>query len=281
MSVADIETNSPDLWLKQWPWPEGDTHKHARGALGCVTGPAASTGAARLSARAGLRVGAGLATLFSPPGAVLVNASHETAVMVKAFREADELAVLAETCQCGLIGPGAGVGEATRANTLTILEKAGSAVLDADALTVFKDDPDSLFARIHRPTLFTPHPGEFKRLFPKLLDTETREAAASVAALRSGAVVILKGAESVIASPDGRIVRNTHASPFLATAGSGDVLAGIAGGLMAQGMPVFEAACAACWVHGDLGRRLGPGLIAEDLPDALPALLADFYDSKA
>lgn len=281
MTEISPATNSPDLWRNAWPWPEADTHKHARGAFGCVTGATASTGAARLSARAGLRIGAGLVTLFSPPGAVLVNASHETAIMVKAFQTPAELADLASNCQCALIGPGAGVTSDTRDNTLSVLKNSRTTVLDADALTVFQDDPETLFAAIDRPTLLTPHPGEFKRLFGDLIDHEGRERAAVMAAERSGAVVILKGASSVIAAPDGRAVVNHHASPFLATAGSGDVLAGIAGGLMAQGMAVFDAACAACWVHGEAGLRLGPGLTADDLPGALPAILARLYDSRA
>ena len=273
--------NTPDLWLSQWPWPKTDSHKHARGALGCVTGGAASTGAARLSARAGLRIGAGLVTLWSPPGAVLVNASHVTAVMVKPFANTEELADLAQSSRCGLIGPGAGITDATRDNTLTILKYCESAVLDADALTVFKDDPERLFSEIRRPALLTPHEGEFKRLFGPLLEEHSREEAAMIAAQRSGATVLLKGAESLIAAPDGKLVRNTHASPFLATAGSGDVLAGIAGGLMAQGMDVFDAACAACWVHGDAARRLGAGLIAEDLVEAIPAVLHALHEAKA
>lgn len=273
--------NSPDLWLGKWPWPNTYSHKHARGALGVVSGPASATGAARLAARAGLRVGAGLVTLFSPPGAVLVNAAHETAVMIKAYRDADEFVQLAGSTRCTIIGPAAGVTLETRRNTLLSLEEADSAVLDADALTSFEDDPETLFRNISRPAVITPHWGEFRRLFPALDDVDQREFAATEAARRSGAVVILKGAYSIIASPTGGLVRNEHASPFLATAGSGDVLAGITGGLMAQGMDAFEAACAACWVHGDLSKRLGPGLIAEDLPDALPALLAELYETGA
>lgn len=280
MPETDIVTNTPDLWLKAWPWPADETHKHARGALGCVTGTAASTGAARLSARAGLRAGAGLVTLFSPPGAILVNAAHSTAVMVKAFRDPETLAALASACQCTLIGPGAGITQETRHNTLILLLNSKSSILDADALTVFQDAPETLFDAIRQPVLLTPHMGEFRRLFPDLADSPDREIAVMAAAKTSGATVILKGAASLIAAPDGRLVRNTHASPFLATAGSGDVLAGIAGGLMAQGMQVFDAACAACWVHGELGLRLGPGLIAEDLPEALPGLLQDFHDSR-
>lgn len=280
-AMSDTITNTPDLWIGDWPWPDQDAHKHRRGHLGCVTGGASSTGAARLSARAGLRVGAGLVTLFSPPGAVLVNAAHSTAVMVKPFRGSDELADLASACDCCLIGPAAGISDETAANVLTVLKHASAAVLDADALTVFRDQPEELFSSIRTPAVFTPHGGEFKRIFPGLLEDRTRESAAKEAAARSGAVVLLKGAVTLIASPDGQLVRNDHASPFLATAGTGDVLAGLIGGLMAQGMAAFSAASAAAWVHGELGRRLGPGLIAEDLPEALQGLLASFYDTRA
>lgn len=281
MTRTDIPLNHPDLWLDRWPWPAADSHKHRRGHFGVVTGSAASTGAARLASRAGLRVGAGLVTLLSPPSATLVNAAHETSVMVKPFANEDELKALAGTCECALIGPGAGVTQATRDNTLVLLANSRSCVLDADALSVFSDNPDALFTAISGPVLMTPHEGEFKRVFPDLLHGQEREQAVRLAARRSGSVIILKGARTLIAAPDRRIVVNEHASPFLATAGSGDVLAGLAGGLMAQGMDAFDAACAACWVHGELGLQLGPGLISEDLPEALPALLRRFYDAKA
>ena len=274
-------TNSPDLWQSALPWPQQDSHKHARGHLGCVTGNLHSTGAARLAARAGLRCGAGLATLFSPPGALLVNAIASTAVMVKPFNDPEALEALASSCDCCLIGPAAGVDTATRDNVLAVLETAPSTVLDADALTVFRDNPDALFAAIQGPVVLTPHPGEFKRVFPDLLEHHGRETAASEAASRAGAIVLLKGAETVIAAPDGRLVRNEHASPFLATAGSGDVLAGITGGLIAQGMHPFEAACAASWIHGEAGLQLGPGLIAEDLPEVLPSILRGFYEERS
>ncbi len=281
MTRTDLTRNHPDLWLDRWPWPDTESHKHKRGHFGAVTGPAAATGAARLAARAGLRIGAGLVTLLSPPSATLVNAAHETSLMVKPFATDDDLAGLAETCDCALIGPGAGVTDATRGNTLTLLKNSKSCVLDADALTVFSDNPDTLFTAISGPVVMTPHEGEFKRIFPDLLQGQEREQAVRLAARRSGSVIILKGAETLIAAPDRRIVLNDHASPFLATAGSGDVLAGMVGGLMAQGMEAFDAACAACWSHGELGLQLGPGLISEDLPDALPALLARFYDARA
>lgn len=281
MTSSAPETNHPDLWLPRWPWPEPVSHKHKRGSLGVVTGPAASTGAARLAARAGLRIGAGLATLFCPPSATLVNAAHETAVMIKPFSTPDALAELAEGTRSVLIGPAAGVNSETRENTLAVLRHAGSSVLDADALTVFKDRPEDLFNAITRPSVLTPHDGEFERVFPGLLDQYTRSEAAVIAAARSGAIVLLKGSETLIAAPDGRLTVNNHASPFLATAGSGDVLAGMIAGLMAQEMGAYRAACAGAWCHGEIARRIGPGLISEDLPDALPALLSEFYARRA
>lgn len=272
--------NGPDLWLTHWPWPDKDGHKYHRGHLGCVTGPPSSTGASRLSARAGLRIGAGLVTLLSPPASVMVNAVHTTAVMVRSFKDAEALGAEADSQDCMLIGPGAGVTEKTLDNVLAALAHAGSTVLDADALTVFKDAPERLFAHIKRPCILTPHEGEFERVFPKRLKEQGRELAAIEAAQQSGAVIILKGAETLIASPSGDLVVNRHASPFLATAGSGDVLAGIAAGLLAQGMSAFHAACAAVWVHGEAGLRLGPGLIAEDLTEILPSIQSEFYASR-
>lgn len=276
----DSLENSPDLWVKGWPWPDTSGHKYHRGHLGCVTGSPSQTGAARLAARAGLRIGAGLVTLLSPPASLLVNAAHSTAVMVKSFDDENQLGDLCGGLDCVVIGPAAGLTSATAANVRSALERADSSVLDADALTVFKDDPEKLFRLITKSAVMTPHEGEFERLFPGSLKAHGRKEAASRAANTSGATVILKGQETVIAAPDGSIVTNRHATPFLATAGSGDVLAGIVGGLLAQGMSPFDAACAAVWVHGEAGLRCGPGLIAEDLPETLPAILADFYASR-
>ncbi|MEQ9449668.1 MAG: NAD(P)H-hydrate dehydratase, partial [Rhodospirillaceae bacterium] len=271
----------PDLWLAHWPWPEAAGHKYHRGHLGCVTGPPSSTGASRLSAGAGLRIGAGLVTLLSPPASVMVNAVHSTAVMVRAIEDAEALGALAQSLDCVLIGPGAGVNRKTEEHVLAALDHAASTVLDADALTVFKDHPERLFAHIKRPCILTPHEAEFERIFPNLLKEKGRAAAAIEAAHTSGAIIILKGAETLIAAPQGDLVNNCHASPFLATAGSGDVLAGIAAGLLAQGMPAFLAACAAVWVHGEAGLRLGPGLIAEDLTEILPSIQSEFYASRS
>ncbi|MEO0983507.1 MAG: NAD(P)H-hydrate dehydratase [Pseudomonadota bacterium] len=279
---SDLWLNDPDLWLDQFPWPAETSHKHSRGRLMCVTGGPSNTGAARLAARAGLRAGAGAVTLLSPRAAVFVNAIHSTAVMVKAFEDAETLRVAAEPAQCVVIGPAAGVTEATRDNVLALADGPAALVADADALTVFEDAPDTLFAALRPKDVLTPHLGEFKRIFPGVLaGAANRIEATRRAADLAGCVVLLKGPDTVIAAPGGRTVVNRHASPFLATAGSGDVLAGIIGGLIAQGMASFEAACAAAWLHGEAGLSLGPGLIAEDLVEALPTALQALYTPPA
>lgn len=266
------DTNRPDLWLEGLPWPAADGHKHTRGRLGVVSGHMTHTGAARLAARAGLRVGAGLVRVFCPPDAAAVLASVLEAVMLQPFAGAEELRREAEAMDAVIIGPAAGVTEATAANLLA-LERTGAAlIVDADALTVFRGRPADLFGALDRDDVLTPHEGEFERVFPGLL-ASGREAAAAEAAKRSGAVVLLKGPETVIAAPDGRLRVNRNGSPWLATAGSGDVLCGIIGGLVAQRMDSFDAACAGAWMHAETAAAFGPGLIAEDLPDLIPAVL--------
>lgn len=267
--------NGPELWLRAFPWPGPEAHKHARGQLVVVSGHMHSTGAARLAARAGLRIGAGLVTLLSPPDAALVNAAHLEAVMLKPFANTGELADAAAGAKAAVIGPAAGVGAATALNVLALTETGAALVVDADALTSFKDDPARLFAALDAEDVLTPHPGEFERVFPGVLGgSPERIAAARSAAKTAGAVVLLKGPDTVIAAPDGRCAVNTNGTPFLATAGSGDVLAGFIGGLIAQGMASFEAACAAAWIHSEAGAGFGPGLIAEDLPELATEVLA-------
>ena len=268
--------NQPDLWRKSFPWPSVDAHKGERGRLVVVSGPQHATGAARLAARAGLRIGAGLVTVASPPDAVAVNAAHLTAIMLKPFDNEEELRNLVDGVDTVIIGPAAGVTEETRLNALACCRTGAAVVADADALTVFREDPDELFSALDRDDVLTPHPGEFERLFPGLLKSApTRIAAALEAARRAGAVVVLKGPDTVIARPDGRAAINANGAPWLATAGSGDVLAGLIGGLIAQGMPSFDAACAGVWIHAEAGRSFGPGLISEDLPEMTPAVLRE------
>ncbi len=271
-----LHENGPELWLHRFPWPQTDTHKAERGRLVVVSGPAWTTGAARLATRAGLRTGAGLVTLVSPPDALAVNAAHLEAVMLKPFGSADDLEQAASDANAVVIGPAAGVGADTRSNLQALARTAAALVVDADALTSFRDAPGDLFACLGPADVLTPHPGEFERVFPGLRKgSPERITAARTAAARAGSVVLLKGADTVVAAPDGRAVVNTNAAPWLATAGSGDVLAGVIAGLIAQGMDSFEAACAGAWMHAQAGRTFGPGLISEDLPGRIPAVLAD------
>ena len=268
--------NIPALWRSALPIPRIDAHKYARGHALVVSGGISSTGAARLSARGALRAGAGLVTLASPSDALLVNAAATTAIMVRRSDGPKGLAELLSDARKNavVLGPGLGLGEATCALVETALapgEADRAIVLDADALTAFAGAPDRLFAAIRAAkgqVVLTPHAGEFARLFGRSdLDKLAR---ARAAAEKSGAIVVFKGPDTVVAHPDGRAAIASNAPPWLATAGSGDVLAGMICGLMAQAMPAFEAASAAVWMHGEAANLFGPGLIAEDLPETLP-----------
>ncbi len=272
--------NSPSEWRHLLPRPGPDSHKHVRGRLGVVSGGALSTGAARLSARAGLRVGAGLVKVFCPPDAAPVLAPALEAVMLASFATPEQLQALADPMDAVVIGPAAGLNESTALNLAALARTGAALVVDADALTLFRDRPEQLFAWLDRDDVLTPHEGEFERLFPGLLAAEGREGAAQEAARLAGAIVVLKGAATVIAAPDGRLAVNGDGSPWLATAGSGDVLAGMIGGLIAQHMDSFDAARAAVWIHSEAARRFGPGLISEDLPQGLPAVLADLLNGS-
>ena len=274
--------NSPLLWGPLMPRLGPGVYKHARGHLKVVSGPASATGAARLAAMAGLRIGAGLVTVLSPPGAVTVNASHLTAIMLQPINDAVDLETAAKSANVVIVGPAAGVTPATRANVETILKSRARAVLDADALTVFEGSNSALFKRLRPDDIITPHAGEFHRLFGYAQDSGVNKIeTARRAAKEAGCVVLLKGADTVIAAPDGRAIVNTHATPWLATAGSGDVLAGLLAGLMSQGMPTLEAAAMAAWVHGEAGRRVGAGLISEDLPHHVPGILSALHGEMA
>ncbi len=271
--------NGPALWT--YPWPRLDAHKYARGHCIVVSGPAQATGAARLAARGALRIGAGLVSVASPQSAVAVNAAALTAIMVKPFNGPRGLGDLLKDARFNavVIGPGCGVGIETQKLVAEVLSSKAAAVLDADALTSFRGAPEELFERLREPAVLTPHDGEFERLFPGLLaSTPSKIEAARAASARAKCTVLLKGADTVIAAPDGRAAINSNAPPFLATAGSGDVLSGFVGGLMAQGLGSFEAASCGAWLHGEAASAFGPGLIAEDLPEALPRVLKDLKD---
>ncbi len=268
--------NLPGEW--SIPALASDTHKYARGHCLVVSGDALSSGAARLSARAAARAGAGLVTLAGDREAMLVQAGHVTDIMTRVVTDAAGLCdfVRERKVRSIVIGPAGGVGAAMREKVAAILKTGAPIVLDADALTSFADAPDALFDAIggrEAPVVLTPHAGEFERLFGA--PGPSKHAAATAAAARSGATVVLKGSDTVIARPDGAYRINANAPGTLATAGSGDVLAGIIGGLLAQGIDGFAAASAAVWIHGATARAFGgQGLVADDLPDELPKVLA-------
>lgn len=271
---SSLWENTPELWLGKFPWPGVSAFKQSRGRLGVVSGDAWNTGASRLAARAGLRIGAGLVTLLSPGESLSVNAAHLEAIMLASFDTDVELEAAASRLEAAVIGPAAGVSEATLSNVLALARTGAALVIDADALSVFRDEPDELFSVLDRDDVLTPHQGEFERVFPGLLKgSPERISATRAAAASAQAVVLLKGPDTVIAAPDGRAAVNTNGSPWLATAGSGDVLAGLIGGLMAQGMESFLAACAGAWIHGACAELFGPGLISEDLPGLVPLVL--------
>ena len=248
-------------------------HKYSRGHAVVVSGDASHSGAARLAALTALRAGAGLVTLASPAAAMAVNGARLTAVMLTQASDSLELSrILSDRRKNAvLIGPAAGVGSETRAKTRACLESGAAVVLDADALTSFAPDPDELFQAIQGQVVMTPHEGEFSRIF-KCVGSKLERALA--AARQSRCVILLKGADTVIAAPDGRAIINSNAPPALATAGSGDVLAGLITGLLAQSIPAFEAAAAAAWLHGEAASRSPSGLIAEDLPRLIGSVLA-------
>jgi hydroxyethylthiazole kinase-like uncharacterized protein yjeF len=278
---SKLVENGPEFWLARFPWPTAASHKHARGRLIVVSGDAWSTGAARLSSRAGLRIGAGLVTLYAGQDALATNAAHLEAVMLKPFDTDLELEQAADQADAAIIGPAAGVNETTLLNVLALARTGAALVIDADAITVFRDDPEELFSVLDRDDVLTPHPGEFERLFPGLLKAcPERLTAARQAAEKANAVILLKGVDTVVAAPDGRAAVNVNGSPWLATAGSGDVLAGYIGGLVAQGMESFEAVCAAAWIHAEAAELHGPGLISEDLPGLTPMVLRRLYDER-
>ncbi|TMK52515.1 MAG: NAD(P)H-hydrate dehydratase [Alphaproteobacteria bacterium] len=279
--------NTPQFWRKFFPVPQTSGHKYARGHALIVSGDMAATGAARMAARGCLRAGAGLVTLASPRDALAVNASELTAVMVHAVDTVVEFGEMLSDRRLNsiVIGPGAGVGERTIDFVHTALSAQRRLVLDADALTSFAATPDRLFEAIKASrdpqVVLTPHEGEFPRLFSDISNKHpyrSKLERVRAAAERSGAVVLLKGPDTTVASPDGRATIAANAPPWLATAGAGDVLAGIIAGLLAQGVPAFEAASMAVWMHGEAGREAGPGLIAEDLTEVLPAVHRHLYD---
>ena len=270
IDLATFE-NAPALWQSALPAVQPAGHKYHRGHA-LILGGYPQTGAARLAARAAARSGAGLVTVAVPELALPIYAASLTSIMVAPLAGPNDLAQLLKDSRLSafLIGPGYGQSAIALQNTLALLATGKPCVLDADAITAFTQQAENLAKAVVGPCVLTPHEGEFSRVFDASGDKLAR---CRRAAKDTGAVVVLKGADTVIAAPDGRVIVNSNAPPTLATAGAGDVLAGLICGLMAQGMPAFEAAAAGVWLHGAAAAEFGPGLMAEDLPDLLPRVL--------
>jgi ADP-dependent NAD(P)H-hydrate dehydratase / NAD(P)H-hydrate epimerase len=280
--------NEPELWKDKFPKPRRQGHKYDRGHVVVVSGPLHATGAARLAARAALRAGAGLVTVAAPKPALPVIAASLLAVMLREATGAKGLAKLLgdDRMNVVVLGPGQGVGKPTRDTVVAAAKAKRALVIDADAISSFAGAPDALAKTLKTvpAAVVTPHEGEFVRLFgakSKVTAADSKVGRARAAAKMLGAVVLLKGPDTVVASPDGRASLGTNAPAWLATAGSGDVLAGIVAALLAQGMPPFEAASAAVWLHGEAGNVAGPGMISEDLDLALHDVLGRLLDGRS
>lgn len=275
--------NHPELWHHIPSAPNACSHKHNRGRLLVICGGPLQTGAARLAARAGLRIGAGWVTLAGGAQSMAVCGHHETSIVLAELTGSLGFAQFLQTQapDCVLLGPAGGVGAKMRQDVLELLASGIPAVLDADALSSFSGDPKKLLNACQPHTVLTPHEGEFAALFPDL-DQKfgTKIDRVKAAAIRAGCTILLKGSDSVIANEGGQVVVNNHTSNWLASLGTGDVLAGMVGGLIAQGNTGFAALCAAVWMHGELARNFGPGLIAEDLPAEIPKMLRQMLANR-
>ncbi len=288
LSVFDLFHTDVVQSVRSLPLPSKHSvaHKYHHGHAVILSGPSSKGGAARLAARGALRIGAGLVTIAAPPDAVPEHAAQLNAIMLRPVADADALARVLEDDRLNALclGPGLGVGEDTRKLVKVALGMRRGCVLDADALTSFEANPSELFDLLRETCVLTPHAGEFARLFPDIAERLAAPAtkgpayskvdATRAAAARTGCTVLFKGPDTVIADPDGNCrINSAHydrAAPWLATAGSGDVLAGFITGLLARGFGALEAASSAAWLHVEAARSFGPGLIAEDLPEELP-----------
>ncbi|MBN9071145.1 MAG: NAD(P)H-hydrate dehydratase, partial [Rhizobiales bacterium] len=278
------------LWRAMLPRPALDTHKYARGHVAVFSGGATATGAARLSAMAAARIGAGAVTVLAPPDALAANAAHLTSIMLQEAVDIEAAAAFANERRVASIvyGPGLSPDAETGSGLFRLIDALNHStpvVADASALTSLGLRPDLLappFAGRAGELVLTPHEGEFRRLFPDISDraVPSKLERARQAAARTEAVVVYKGPDTVIAAPDGRAAINGNGTPLLATAGSGDVLAGLTAGLLAQRMQAFEAACAAVWIHAEAAAHFGAGLIAEDLPLAILPVMKELLTDE-
>ena len=279
--MPNIKKNDPSLWIKNFPFPVSSDHKYSRGMLVINTGPQFQTGAARLAGRSAMRVGAGAVTMACDEETAKILEPQISVELLSVIKEKNDFQKLLKDKRVSsvLIGPGNGVNDETKARTLMALAFVDHCVIDADAITCFENNPEELFIDTYPHTILTPHEGEFKRLFGEgIALMEDKVLKCVEAAKLAGSIVLLKGADTVIADPEGNVVINASEAPYLATAGSGDVLAGIIASLVGDNkMNAFDAACAGAYIHSKLGEMIGPGLIAEDLIDNIPLMIKKLH----
>ena len=270
----NIKQNNPDLWISSFPKPNSLDHKYTRGMVLINCGPKSKTGAARLAARSALRVGAGAVKIICSEDVVDILEPQISVELIEVIDNKQDFQNILKDKKVSsiLIGPGNGINNETKARALMALAFIDHVVLDADALTVFENNPEELFIDCYPHTILTPHEGEFKKIFGKEIDEiNDRVLKTKEASIKSNTTVVLKGANTIIASPSGDVVINKSSATYLATAGSGDVLAGIITSLVGKNkMNAFDAACAGVWLHSEIGTILGAGMIAEDIIDLIP-----------
>ena len=276
-----IKNNRPELWINEFPFPNSGDHKYSRGLLVINSGPIYKTGAARLAGRSAMRVGAGAVKLICDEDAAKVLEPQISVELISVVKEKNEIQQIFKDKKVSsvLVGPGNGVNSETKTRTLMALAFVDHVVIDADAITCFEDAPEELFIDSYPQTILTPHEGEFRRLFgEKISSIEDKVVRTVEASKLAGSIVVLKGSDTIIADLNGNVVINSSEAPYLATAGSGDVLAGIIASLVGkEKMSAFNAACAGTWIHSKLGELIGPGLIAEDLIDNIPLMIKKLH----
>ena len=275
--MPKIKKNDPSLWINSFPFPVSSDHKYSRGMLLINVGPKFQTGAARLAGRSAMRVGAGAVTLVCDKETAEILEPQISIELISVIKEKNDFQKILKDKRISsvLVGPGNGINDETKARTLMALAFVDNCVIDADAITCFEDNPEELFIDTYPHTILTPHEGEFRRLFGEQIASMKDKVLKCIEAAKiAGSIILLKGADTIIASPDGEIVINSSEAPYLATAGSGDVLAGIISSLVGKNkMRAFDAACAGAYIHSKLGELIGPGLIAEDIIDNIPLMI--------
>ena len=279
----NLKINSLSLWLNKFPWKKKKDHKYSRGNLNIFGSQLNMTGSTILSSEAALRVGIGSVKIICSKKTLPIYSSKFPSVLKEEINDLISLKklIVKEKNSIFLIGPGAGINQLTKKRTKLILKNSKYAIIDADALTCFKNNPKELYSLLDKNKIITPHIKEFHTIFPminkKISNYEKIVKASKICKCN----IVLKGTNTLISSPTENIVLNKHTSSELAVIGSGDVLSGIIASLVGKNkLTPFLACCAAVWIHGDIAKKFGPGLIAEDIVKNIPNVLRKLKTSN-